>query len=118
MSSQIEHVQEYSKPGQKQPTPPPGAGDRVFYESLFREKPSSEMALIWCIEHGVLSEEEAQRVFPRYTQAKNKASKKEQASSGTPAAKKPSSSAGKVLTTTADPGMAVGGVETMTSTTF
>ncbi len=42
------------KPGQKFPTPSPGHGDRVFYESLFGEKGlKSEMALCWCVEHGI-----------------------------------------------------------------
>ena len=29
----------YSKPDQKFPTPAPGAGERVFYETLLEEKP-------------------------------------------------------------------------------
>ena len=35
------------KPGQKFPTPTPGNGDRVFYETLFRQRPDSEMAQDW-----------------------------------------------------------------------
>jgi hypothetical protein len=35
------------KPGQKFPTPTPGFGDRVFYETLFRQRPKSAMAQEW-----------------------------------------------------------------------
>ena len=35
------------KPGQKFPTPTPGMGDRVFYETLLRQRPDSEMAQEW-----------------------------------------------------------------------
>ena len=31
------------KPGQKYPTPTPGSGDRVFYETLLRQRPDSHM---------------------------------------------------------------------------
>ena len=58
------------KAHQTSPTPSPGAGDRVFYESLFRELPSSDMALIWCIEHGVFLPEEHARLVGKYLAAK------------------------------------------------
>lgn len=32
------------KPGQKYPAPSPGAGDRVFYETLLKEKPNCEVS--------------------------------------------------------------------------
>jgi hypothetical protein len=34
-------------PGQKHPTPTPGFGDRVFYETLLRQRPESAMAQQW-----------------------------------------------------------------------
>ena len=37
----------FSKPGQKHPTPSPGSGSRVFYETLLAEKPEFMMALQW-----------------------------------------------------------------------
>mmetsp|Transcript_4052 Transcript_4052/g.4685 ORF Transcript_4052/g.4685 Transcript_4052/m.4685 type:complete len:126 (+) Transcript_4052:197-574(+) len=49
------------KPGQKKETPPPASGTRVFYESLYRERKDSLIALKWCIEFGVLSQEEAEK---------------------------------------------------------
>ncbi|KAL7503540.1 hypothetical protein ACHAXN_004647 [Cyclotella atomus] len=80
--------EESLKPGQKHPTPTPGNGDRVFYETLYRQRPDSEMAQEWCIAYGVLSEEEASKVYKLIV--KRKGSKKP--SSSSPA--KPSSSAG------------------------
>jgi hypothetical protein len=38
-----------SKPGQKYPTPTPGFGDRVFYESLLKQRTDSEMAQDWYV---------------------------------------------------------------------
>lgn len=35
------------KPGQKFSTPTPGFGDRVFYETLYRQRPDSFMAQEW-----------------------------------------------------------------------
>jgi hypothetical protein len=61
----------YSKPGQRLPTPSPGSGDRVFYESLFKEKGTgSPMALIWMIENGCFAEEEARRLQDAYLECK------------------------------------------------
>ena len=37
------------KPGQKHPTPTPGFGDHVFYETLLRQRPDSEMAQEWYV---------------------------------------------------------------------
>ncbi|CAI5730727.1 unnamed protein product [Hyaloperonospora brassicae] len=48
------------KPGQKHPTPSPGFADRVFYESLLQQRPSSRMAQKWCLEYGVLKWAEAE----------------------------------------------------------
>ena len=46
-----------AKDGQKHPTPTPGNGDRVFYETLLKQRPDSVMAQEWCMYNGVLSEE-------------------------------------------------------------
>ncbi|KAL7531083.1 hypothetical protein ACHAWF_003624 [Thalassiosira exigua] len=51
------------KPGQKFPTPTPGNGDRVFYETLLSQIPASEMAQDWCLAYGVLDESEAKKLF-------------------------------------------------------
>mmetsp|Transcript_1803 Transcript_1803/g.2702 ORF Transcript_1803/g.2702 Transcript_1803/m.2702 type:complete len:134 (+) Transcript_1803:108-509(+) len=47
------------KPGQRFPTPTPGFADRVFYETLLRQRPESAMAQEWCVNYGVLPKEEA-----------------------------------------------------------
>lgn len=49
--------------GQKHPTPTPGFGDRVFYETLLRQKPDSAMAQEWCIQYGVLPYDEAAEIY-------------------------------------------------------
>lgn len=56
------------KPGQRYPTPSPGAGDRVFYESMLAERTGSGLAIIWCIEHGVfpVDSEEFKKNYDRY----------------------------------------------------
>ena len=53
----------FLKPGQKFPTPSPGSGDRVFYDTLIIQRPESEMAQEWCVYHGTLEYEEADRIF-------------------------------------------------------
>lgn len=50
------------KPGQRYPTPAPANGDRVFYETLFQQRPDSEMAQEWCVYYGVLEKKEALKV--------------------------------------------------------
>lgn len=42
------------KEGQKNVCPPMGDPQRAFYESLIQEKPTSIIAIKWCVEHGVL----------------------------------------------------------------
>ncbi|CAJ1942554.1 unnamed protein product [Cylindrotheca closterium] len=50
------------KPGQKFPTPTPGFGDRVFYETLLRQRPDSAMAQEWCVNYGVLPTKKAAKL--------------------------------------------------------
>ena len=57
------HVKQALLPGQKHPTPTRGFGDRVFYESLLRQRPDSIMAQEWCVYHGVLDKDEAQKLY-------------------------------------------------------
>ncbi|KAL3811891.1 hypothetical protein ACHAXA_005557 [Cyclostephanos tholiformis] len=58
------------KPGQKFPTPTPGNGDRVFYETLLGQRPDSEMAQEWCVLYGVMEEEDAARAYKRMIKRK------------------------------------------------
>ena len=46
-SYKIDRIMGDLKPGQKFPTPTPGFGDRVFYETLLRQRPESAMAQEW-----------------------------------------------------------------------
>lgn len=59
------------KIGQKYPTPAPGNGDRVFYETLYKQKPSSEMAQEWCVAYGILEKDEAIKVYKQICNRKN-----------------------------------------------
>mmetsp|Transcript_7450 Transcript_7450/g.21812 ORF Transcript_7450/g.21812 Transcript_7450/m.21812 type:complete len:109 (-) Transcript_7450:173-499(-) len=58
------------KPGQKFPTPTPGVGDRVFYESLLKQRPDSVMAQEWCISYGVLSHKKSAKLYKIVTERK------------------------------------------------
>mmetsp|Transcript_2969 Transcript_2969/g.2830 ORF Transcript_2969/g.2830 Transcript_2969/m.2830 type:complete len:145 (+) Transcript_2969:68-502(+) len=60
------------KPGQKYPTPTRGFGDRVFYETLLLQKPESWMAAEWCVSYGVLTEEEAGKLYKAILKRKGK----------------------------------------------
>ncbi|KAG2410574.1 uncharacterized protein HKW66_Vig0012390 [Vigna angularis] len=52
------HGQKHDPPEQKEPL-------RVFYESLSKQIPTSEMAEFWLMEHGMLSPESAKRAFEK-----------------------------------------------------
>lgn len=54
---------EKRKPGQKFATPTPGHPDRVFYETLLKQKPESHMAQDWCLAYGVCGDDEAQVLY-------------------------------------------------------
>ena len=62
----------YNVAGQKFPTPTPGFGDRVFYETLYRQRPDSSMAQEWCVSYGVLSSKEAEKVHKKVVERKRK----------------------------------------------
>lgn len=60
------------KPGQKFPTPSPGCGDRVFYENLLKQRPESPMAQEWCVNYGVLPDNQAAKLDEIVTNRKKK----------------------------------------------
>eukprot|EP01039_Chlorochromonas_danica_P010934 gene10934-12156_t len=63
-SISLQHIDTSTwKAGQKFPTPSPGNGDRVFYESLLQQRPESEMAQEWCLAYGVLPADQAKRLY-------------------------------------------------------
>jgi hypothetical protein len=59
--------------------------DRVFYESLLKERPSSLIAQIWCVENGVLPEEQAKKMIKSIEKLKEERKKKLPASGSSPA---------------------------------
>ncbi|CAI9093536.1 OLC1v1029048C1 [Oldenlandia corymbosa var. corymbosa] len=68
----------YSLPGQKHDVPEEREPLRIFYESLSKQIPSSEMAEFWMMEHGLLSPERAKKAFEK------KQRKQKQLRTGTP----------------------------------
>ncbi|KAI3995500.1 hypothetical protein MKX01_007302 [Papaver californicum] len=50
--------QKYDPPEEREPL-------RIFYESLSKQIPSSEMAEFWMMEHGLLSSERAKKAYAR-----------------------------------------------------
>eukprot|EP01040_Poterioochromonas_malhamensis_P009667 gene9667-10494_t len=59
------------KVGQKFPTPSPGNGDRVFYETLYQQRPDSEMAQEWCIAYGILEPDQAKKLYEKIQRRKS-----------------------------------------------
>jgi hypothetical protein len=68
----VTNSQNNFKPGQKYPTPSPGSGDRVFYDTLYHQRPESEMAQEWCVYHGTLDLEEAIKTYRLICKRKNR----------------------------------------------
>ncbi|GFQ01999.1 probable glycosyltransferase at5g03795 [Phtheirospermum japonicum] len=68
----------FSLPGQKFDVPEEREPLRVFYESLSKQIPSSEMAEIWLMEHGMLSPDKAKKALEK------KQRKQKQLRMGTP----------------------------------
>ncbi|XP_038897144.1 uncharacterized protein LOC120085300 [Benincasa hispida] len=55
----------YDLPGQKRDPPEERDPLRIFYETLHNQIPHSEMAQFWMMESGLLSKEEAKKVFEK-----------------------------------------------------
>ncbi|PIN10535.1 hypothetical protein CDL12_16862 [Handroanthus impetiginosus] len=73
----------YSLPGQKYDVPEQREPLRLFYESLSKQIPSSEMAEFWLMEHGLLSPERAKKAHEK------KQRKQKQLRMGTPVKSSP-----------------------------
>ncbi|KAG4931070.1 hypothetical protein AAZX31_17G183800 [Glycine max] len=89
-TTKVREKKVYSLPGQKHDPPEQKEPLRVFYESLSKQIPTSEMAEFWLMEHGLLSPERAKRAFEK------KQRKQKQLRTGTPV--KPSKPATKTET--------------------
>lgn len=79
----------FSLPGQKYDTPEEREPLRIFYESLSKQIPSSEMAEFWLMEHGLLSPDRAKKAFEK------KQKKQKQLRLGTPIKSPPPAIASK-----------------------
>ncbi|BAT78344.1 hypothetical protein LR48_Vigan561s001500 [Vigna angularis] len=64
-TSKVREKKVYSLPGQKHDPPEQKEPLRIFYESLSKQIPTSEMAEFWLMEHGLLSPEKAKKAFER-----------------------------------------------------
>lgn len=51
----------FKKIGQKYKTPKKEDSLTIFYTSLLKQNPESEMALKWCMERGLLSDKKTQK---------------------------------------------------------
>ena len=54
VQEEVKKSAKYEMPGQKHATPEQGDGTRQFYESLYKSKPTSRMAMQWLLEQGCL----------------------------------------------------------------
>ncbi|KAL5558673.1 hypothetical protein UlMin_034884 [Ulmus minor] len=77
-TTKVREKKVYTLPGQRFDPPEEREPLRIFYESLSKQIPSSEMAEFWMMEHGMLSPERAKRAFER------KQRKKKDVRTGTP----------------------------------
>merc|ERR1712130_279612 len=57
---------QFEKAGQKKDTPGDMEGAFIFYDSLYRENPNSEMAEIWLMEHGCFDEDKQLVLAEKY----------------------------------------------------
>ena len=84
---------EYPLVGQKRDTPDETDSLRKFYASLRAQKPESEMAEIWLMEHGLLPEEEQKKAYKKMLARKGKSAPAKRPASASkprpPSAKKP-----------------------------
>ncbi|XP_062165576.1 uncharacterized protein LOC133872077 isoform X2 [Alnus glutinosa] len=55
----------YDLPGQKRDPPDERDSLRIFYETLYKHNPDSEMAQFWMMESGLLSKEVAKKVYEK-----------------------------------------------------
>lgn len=68
----------YTLAGQKHDPPEEREPLRIFYESLSKQIPSSEMAEFWMMEHGLLSPEKSKKAYEK------KQKRQQQLRNGTP----------------------------------
>ena len=104
---------ELLKPGQKYSTPTRGFGDRVFYETLLKQNPSSFMAQEWCVNYGVLSREDATKIHRLVLKRKGKPAPASNKSSSSAKKKKKRKVKSELIEEAVDVGLSTGGDEGM-----
>ncbi|KAL2318206.1 hypothetical protein Fmac_032082 [Flemingia macrophylla] len=67
-ATKVREKKVYSLPGQKHDPPEQKEPLRIFYESLSKQIPTSEMAEFWLMEYGMLSPDRAKRAFEKKQQ--------------------------------------------------
>src|SRR4051812_15546478 len=71
---------------------------RMFYESLYKQNPSSEMAEKWCLQHGILDADTAKKVLIKIEKGVSSSSSSSYSRStpqSSPVKKKPTAAAAK-----------------------
>jgi len=86
---------EYPLVGQKRDTPDESDSLRKFYVSLRAQKPESEMAEMWLMEHGLLPEEEQKQAHKKMLHRKGKTVTTASVKRERPASSKPSAGSAK-----------------------
>ncbi|KAF3447320.1 hypothetical protein FNV43_RR12506 [Rhamnella rubrinervis] len=64
-TTRVREKKQYTLTGQKYDPPEEREPLRIFYESLSKQIPSSEMAEFWMMEHGLLSPERAKKAYEK-----------------------------------------------------
>jgi hypothetical protein len=82
----------YALTGQKRDTPAETDSSYKFYTSLRKQRPESEMAEVWCMEHGVLTAEEAENAYAALLKRKGRAPPDAKKAKAAPRAKTPAKS--------------------------
>jgi hypothetical protein len=64
-TTRVREKKVYTLPGQKFDPPEEREPLRIFYESLSKQIPTSEMAEFWMMEHGLLSHDKSKKAFEK-----------------------------------------------------
>ncbi|XP_038885128.1 uncharacterized protein LOC120075630 isoform X1 [Benincasa hispida] len=64
-TAKVREKKVFNLPGQKYDPPEEREPLRIFYESLSKQIPASEMAEFWMMEHGMLSPEKAKKAYDK-----------------------------------------------------
>lgn len=78
----------YDLPGQTKETPVETDPLRMFYSSLLEQRPESEMAEKWCLQHGLIDKARVEEVAKKYARKQAKAEAKARVKKAAGATKK------------------------------